>query len=114
MVVHQPGDWFDEVLDALGEQDYGNLKSLFLIEGDAADLPDRIRERVPNAFVRASQSGGGYGAVVNEVLDLVEGDNGFFCILHDDVALEPSTIRSARSPTESSRSRKGRRHCWSW
>ncbi len=93
MVVHQPGAWFDEVLDGLAEQDYGNLKSLFLIEGEAADLPERIRQRVPNAFVRAAQGQDGYGVVVNEVLDLVEGDNGFFCFLHDDVALESSTIR---------------------
>ena len=93
MVVHQPGPWFDEVLDGLGEQDYGNLKSLFLIVGDAGDLPERIRGRVPNAFVRGARAASGYGPVVNEVLDLVEGDNGFFCLLHDDVALEPASIR---------------------
>ena len=28
------------------------------------------------------------------MLRLVEGDNGFFCICHDDVALEPDTIRT--------------------
>jgi GT2 family glycosyltransferase len=93
MVVHQPGAWFDDVLDGLGEQDYGNLKCLFLVTGDAGDMPERIRQRVPNAFVRGAQSVDGFGAVANEVLDLVEGDNGFFCFLHDDVALEPSTIR---------------------
>ena len=36
----------------------------------------------------------GFGAAANEVLRLVEGDSGFFCICHDDVVLEPDTIRT--------------------
>jgi GT2 family glycosyltransferase len=93
MVVFNPGDWFDEVLEGLADQDYANLKNLFLIVGDPSDIPDRVRERVPNAFVRAVGNVPGYGTVANEVLRLVEGDNGFFCFLHDDVALDPSAIR---------------------
>ena len=93
MVVHQPGDWFDEVLDGLARQDYTNLKLLFLVVGDADDVPARIRDRVPHAFVRAVAGNPGFGAAANEVLRLVEGDNGFFCFLHDDVALEPGAIR---------------------
>ncbi len=94
IVVHEPGPWFDEVLDALAEQDYTNLKSLFLIAGDPGDIPAHVRERVPNAFVRAVAGNPGYGAAANEVLQLVEGENGFFCFLHDDVALEPTAIRT--------------------
>ena len=93
MVVHQPGAWFDEALDALAAQDYGNLKNLFLVVGDPGDIPGRIRDRVPNAFVRAVDNNPGFGAAANEVLHLVEGDNGFFCFLHDDLALEPGAIR---------------------
>lgn len=55
MVVHQPGPWFEEVLDALAKQDYGNLRNLFLVVGDPGDTPERIRERVPNAFVRRAE-----------------------------------------------------------
>ncbi|MEY2443903.1 MAG: hypothetical protein QOE00_483 [Ilumatobacteraceae bacterium] len=93
MVVFEPGDWFDEVLDGLAEQDYANLKSLFLIVGEPGDTPERVRERVPNAFVRAVGKATGYGAVANEVLRLVQGENGFFCFLHDDVALDSGAIR---------------------
>ena len=93
MVVSNPGDWFDEVLDGLAEQDYDNLKSLFLVVGEPGDIPDRVRQRVPNAFVRAVGKATGYGAAANEVLHLVQGDNGFFCFLHDDVALDPDAIR---------------------
>ena len=93
MVVHQPGDWFDEVLDGIARQDYTNLRLLFLVVGDAGEVPERIRARVPHAFVRAVAGNPGFGTAANEVLRLVEGDNGFFCFLHDDVALDPSAIR---------------------
>jgi GT2 family glycosyltransferase len=93
MVVHQPGDWFDDVLDALARQDYSNLKVLVLLVGETLDIPARVRDRVPNSFVRAVGGNPGFGAAANEVLRLVEGDNGFFCFLHDDVALDPGAIR---------------------
>ncbi len=93
MVVHEPGPWFDEVLDGLSRQDYTNLKNLFLVVGDAGDLPARIREKVPSAFVRGVEGNPGFGAAANEVLRLVDGDNGFFCFLHDDVVLEPQALR---------------------
>jgi GT2 family glycosyltransferase len=93
MVVHEPDAGFDSVLESLAEQDYPNLKSLFLVAGEAADLPARIREKVPSAFVRAVAGNPGFGAAANEVLRLVEGDNGFFLLMHDDVALEPDATR---------------------
>ena len=57
MVVHEPGDWFDETLDTLAAQDYSNLRTLFLLaarnDGEVADLTERIRAVIPAAFVRA-------------------------------------------------------------
>ena len=93
MVVHEPGSWFDEVLAALAAQDYEDLRCLFLVAGAAGDLPARIRAVVPEAFVRAVAGNPGFGAAANQVLRLVDGDNGFFCFLHDDVALAPDAIR---------------------
>lgn len=93
MVVHEPGDWFDAVLAGLAAQDYPNLRSLLLITGEPGDLPERVRTSVPNSFVRAIDGDPGFGPTANEVLRLVEGDNGFFCFVHDDVALEPDAIR---------------------
>jgi len=94
MVVHEPGDWFQTVLEGVAAQDYGNLKSLFLLVGEPGDMPALIRAMVPNAFVRAVNGNPGFGAAANEVLRLVEGENGFFCFLHDDVALDAGTIRT--------------------
>lgn len=101
MVVHQPDDSpgtddaarFDEVLRSLAAQDYPNLKTLFLVAGEAGELPGRIRGIVPDAFVRAVPGNPGFGVAANEVMRLVEGDNGFFMILHDDVVLEPGATR---------------------
>ena len=47
MVVADPGDWFDEVLDGLADQDYANLKNLFLVVGEPGDIPERVRQRAP-------------------------------------------------------------------
>ena len=53
-----------------------------------------ITARLPDAFVRRLGANPGFGAAANEVLRLVDGDNGFFCLCHDDVALEPDVIRA--------------------
>lgn len=91
-VVHEPGRWFDEVLDGIAAQDYPNLRRLFLVVGEVGDVPARVKERIPDAFVRRVEGNPGFGAAANEVLRLVEGSSGIFCFLHDDVALEPSAI----------------------
>ena len=99
MVVHEPGDWFDETLNALADQDYNNLRTLFLVTPTGDDhafalMTARIRKVLPAAFVRQAPSNDGFGVSANEVLRLVEGDNGFFLICHDDIALAPHTVRT--------------------
>jgi GT2 family glycosyltransferase len=97
MVVHEPGDWFDETLASLAAQDYGNFRTLFLLtardDERIAQHTARIRAVLPGAFVRSLSGNVGFGAGANEVLRLVEGDNGFFLICHDDVALTPGCVR---------------------
>lgn len=98
MVVHEPGDWFDETLRTLADQDYPNLRALFLLTADDdesfAAVADRIRAVIPTAFVRHAPGNSGFGAAVNEVLRLVDGDNGFFLICHDDIAPARNTVRA--------------------
>ena len=76
MVVHEPGDWFDETLQALAAQDYPNFRTLFLLSpapaDEIADTTARIRSVIPGAFVREAQLAGGFGPTANEVLRLVE------------------------------------------
>ena len=96
MVVHEPGDWFDETLEALAAQDYPNLRTLFLVTPteDAAEQIERIRGVLPDAFVRELPDNAGFGPSANEVLRLVEGDNGFFLLCHDDIAPAPDAVRA--------------------
>lgn len=98
MVVHAPGSWFETTMQSLARQDYPNLNTLFLLTGatddSGSDLREQILERLPTAFVRELGNNVGFGAAANEVLQLVEGDSGFFCFLHDDVALDPNAIRA--------------------
>ncbi|HEX6659317.1 MAG TPA: glycosyltransferase, partial [Ilumatobacter sp.] len=99
VVVHDPGSWFDETLGALAGQDYPNMRFLFLVVGDPGPavldaVTDRIRSYLPAAFIRAIAGNPGYGPAVNEVLRLVEGDNGFFLLCHDDVAPAADAVRT--------------------
>ena len=95
-----PRPWFEETLGSLAEQDYPNLNTLFLARRRARSTRPAttsrgcITARLPDAYVRELGANPGFGAAANEVLRLVEGDNGFFCFCHDDVALEPDTIRA--------------------
>ena len=97
MVVYRPGPWFVESLQALADQTYPQLQTLFLVvgangEGLDTDPTDLIHSILPQAVVRHIEGNPGFGLVSNEVARLVDGEGGFFCLLHDDVALEPEAI----------------------
>ena len=47
MVVHEPGPWFDEVLDSIARQDYPNIRLLFLVTGAQPGVMAQIGERLP-------------------------------------------------------------------
>jgi len=91
MVVYEPGPWFHEVLDSLAHQDYPNLRLLFLVTGVQPAVMTQIGQRLPDSLMRALEDNPGFGPAANQAIRLVEGA-GFFCFLHDDVALDPSTI----------------------
>lgn len=99
VVVHEPGAWFDETLDALADQDYPNLRFLFLLtaspraDAEEADVAALVEERLPTAFVRELGVNAGFGPAANEVLRLVEGQNGFFLFCHDDIAPDRDAVR---------------------
>jgi GT2 family glycosyltransferase len=97
MVIHEPGDWLTESLRGLAAQDYESLQVLALLTGTSENpgsrtTLDTIETELPNAVVRYLGSNPGYAAACNSVLQLVQGDSGFFCFLHDDVALAPDAI----------------------
>ena len=102
MVVHQPGPWFDEVLQSLANQDYSAVSHVFFLtsqvfnqNADASAsqlLMKKIQTVLPESIVRIVEGNPGFGVLINEIQRIVEGSKGLFCVMHDDVLLEPSTI----------------------
>lgn len=96
LVAYRTGDWFDTTLQSLAAQDYPNLRWVVLLaetpEADA--IQTAIAGHLPDAFVRRTDPMAGFGPTANEILDLVEGENGFFLICHDDVAPERDAVRT--------------------
>ncbi|MFM9132049.1 MAG: glycosyltransferase, partial [Actinomycetota bacterium] len=68
-------------------------------------LRNRHVRAAPDAVIRYTGGNPGYAASCNAVLNLVQGDGGFFCFLHDDVALAPDAV--SRLVEETYRSNAG-------
>lgn len=97
MVVHERGEWLAESLQGLAGQNYNALQSLVLVTGVEDDpisreILDVVATNLPTAVVRFLGGNPGFGAACNSVLNLVDGNSGLFCFLHDDVALAPDAI----------------------
>ncbi len=96
VVVHPPQPHLAEVVSALAAQDYPNLQVLVLVAATPGPAVDEVsaivHEYLPTAHVRAAGADLGFGPTANQVLDLVEGDSGFFLLLHDDAALSPDAV----------------------
>lgn len=92
VVVHNAGDWLDELLGSLEAQSYANLSVLVIDAASDIDPTPRVARILPGAFVRRLESNVGYGPTTNEILELVSGSS-FFCLCHDDVALDPDCVR---------------------
>jgi len=97
MVVHEPGEWLTESLQGVVAQDYSQLQLLVLVSGQEEDSQagptrDVISTVAPSAVVRFLGGNPGFAGGCNSVLQLVQGDNGLFCFLHDDVVMAPDAI----------------------
>ncbi|HET8929659.1 MAG TPA: glycosyltransferase family 2 protein [Acidimicrobiales bacterium] len=91
VVVHNAGDWLDELLVSLGNQNYENLSVLVIDAASDIDPTPRVARILPGAFVRRLESNVGYGPTINEILELVSGAS-FYCFCHDDVALDADAV----------------------
>lgn len=92
VVTNNPGAWLEGTLASIRDSDYPNLAVLVLDAGSDDDPTPRIAAVLPGAFVRRIETNVGFATAANEVLDAVEGAT-FLFLFHDDVVLEPTTIR---------------------
>lgn len=93
MVTADPGDWFEDTLESLADQDYESLSVLVIDNAGSVDPTPRIAEILPTAFVKRVDADRGFSAAANEVLVSVEGA-AFYLFLHDDVRLAPNVVTS--------------------
>lgn len=98
ILVRHPSPRLDEVLASLAEQDYPNLQILILVaEADPSAMnyiASVTKTRLPGAHLRQIAGNPGFGQAVNAVLKLVEGTDGYFLFLTDEVALAPDALRA--------------------
>jgi GT2 family glycosyltransferase len=92
VVTCDPGWWLEPCVQAIAEQDYGQLAVLVIDAGSAEDPTPRIAEVAPNAYVRRVRRRRGFAAAANEVLETVEGAT-YYLVCHDDVAPAPGAVR---------------------
>lgn len=98
VVVANPCPTLPEVLEALVAQDYPLVQHVFFVTGVADPagsddvVVDAITRALPSAVVRTVLGNPGYGPAQNELARMVDGDNGLFLFMHDDVALAPDAI----------------------
>ncbi|MEY2402887.1 MAG: hypothetical protein QOD38_438, partial [Acidimicrobiaceae bacterium] len=93
VITHDPGDWFQETLVSLRDQDYLALSVLVVDTNGTNDPTAAIAQVLPSAYVRRLDVNPGFGVAANEVLHVVEGA-AFFLFCHDDVALAPDAVRA--------------------
>lgn len=93
-----PGDRLDEVLRAVGRQDYPNL-AVLVVDAGTTDVTERVHAVLPEATVRRVPGARGFGAAANVVLDIVAGA-AFYVFAHDDAAPEPGAVRALVAAAE--------------
>jgi GT2 family glycosyltransferase len=91
IVAHDPGDWFEQMLQSVSDQRYRNTSVLVLDTGGDPALRARVARTLPDAHYRAVPDDHGFGHACNEVLSAVEGA-AFYLFCHDDVQLAPDAV----------------------
>ncbi|MEZ5165612.1 MAG: glycosyltransferase family 2 protein [Acidimicrobiales bacterium] len=103
VVAHEPGEWFDDTLESLANQDYGRLGVLVVDPVGGADLAAR-RAVLPEASLLDASDTEGFSAAADAVLD-TDVDPVFLLLCHDDIAPAPDAVRHL--VTEALRSNAG-------
>ena len=92
IVSHDPGLWFDEMLESVAAQDLQLVNVTVVDTGSEADPTARVHRFLPQATVHRLESSSGFALAANRVLD-ADPAPGFIAVCHDDVVLAPNALR---------------------
>ncbi|WP_419850644.1 glycosyltransferase [Candidatus Poriferisocius sp.] len=93
IVSHDPGLWFDEMLESIAAQDHPFVDVTVVDAGSESDPTARVQRFLPEASVHRMDSNLGFGPAANQVLLDADSVPDFFVFCHDDVALAPDALR---------------------
>jgi len=92
MVAHNPGAWFDEVLNSIRGQDYPSLEIIVVDAASDIAVAPRVHHVIPEATIVPLIANQGFAKNANTILE--HADLGpYLLVCHDDVALAPDCIR---------------------
>lgn len=93
IVSHDPGLWFDEMLESIAAQDHPLAAVTVVDTGSESDPTARVQRLLPQAAVHRLDSNPGFGPAANQILRDGGPAPDFFVFCHDDVALAPNALR---------------------
>ena len=91
VVVSEPQEHFEEVLQSLASQDYPNLSVLIVYGGESRPIAALVAEILPDAYMHQAPNQGNFSKAANQCLELVTGAS-FYLFCHDDVALDARCV----------------------
>ena len=90
IATRNPGPWFDDVVNALAEQDYPALSVTIVHAGEDGPLLERHHEKLSSLELVEMPPETGFGPKVNAVAETAT--EPLLLVHHDDVAMGPSTV----------------------
>ncbi len=93
VVSHDPGLWFDEMLESIAGQDHRQVAVTVVDAASESDPTARVQRLLPQAAIRRLDSNPGFGPAANQVLEDASPVPDFYVFCHDDVVLAPNALR---------------------
>ncbi len=92
IVAHDPGAWFNDVLQSIVAQDYPSLEVVVIDAASDIAVAPRVHAVIPEAMVIPLVANQGFAKNANLILDHPS-LGPYLLICHDDVALAPDCVR---------------------
>ena len=92
LVTHNPGEWFEEVLLGIAEQDYASLEVTVVDTTRRALIEEKVKSLLPQSRVLHLKRSPGFSALTPKNLNASEKDL-FYFFITDDLVLDATAVR---------------------